>query len=595
MGVSGCGKSTVGAALAAALGVEFVDGDALHSAASVAKMGAGRPLVDDDRWPWLARVRSALRRPSGVVVACSALARRHRDSLRLADGVRFVFLAIDHDEAVQRVRLRTGHFLGSEVVASQFATLEVPSGTETDVVTVAAASPLSEIVERVRVELAQTTSGGRALVSAGGRQAVLTDAALDAHLEVIAHDALGCGARRVLLVPPDHTRLHGRAGDISTRLLRLLEAGGCDVGILPALGTHAALGDVQAGRLFGRAVAADRLLVHDWRSGLRHLGELAATEVEAVTEGRHAEPLAIEVDRQLFDRWDLVISVGQVVPHEVIGMANYTKNVMIGLGGASTIHRTHFVGAMCDLETIMGRAESPVRDLVDAAFDRFVAPLVDVMFVLTVVEDMGDHTVLRGLFAGRGGTGAGGGRAFRDASRLAAAVNVTTVDEPWGRVACWLSPAEMRSTWLGNKAIYRTRMAIADGGELLVLAPGIVRFGEDGEIDRLIRRHGYRGRAATLAAMADDPALRANPAAAAHLIHGSSEGRFRVTYCTDPATGGLTADEVRSVGYGWLPIQEAQAQLGVDGSTSSGARVDAAGEPFTFLRNPAAGLWAGPT
>src|ERR1700680_2434017 len=202
MGVSGCGKSTVGAALAAALGVEFVDGDALHSAASVAKMGAGHPLVDEDRWPWLAQVRSALRRPSGVVVACSALARRHRDSLRLADGVRFVFLAIDHDEAVQRVSLRTGHFMGSELVASQFATLEVPSDTETDVVTVAAASPLSEIVERVCAELAQTTSAGRALVSAGGPQAVLTDAALDAHLEVIAHDVLGCGARRGLLVAP---------------------------------------------------------------------------------------------------------------------------------------------------------------------------------------------------------------------------------------------------------------------------------------------------------------------------------------------------------------------------------------------------------
>src|ERR1700732_1378328 len=198
MGVSGCGKSAVGGALAGALGVEFVDADALHSAASVAKMGAGHPLVDDDRWPWLAQVRSALRRPSGVVVACSALARRHRDSLRLAGGGRFVFHPIDHDEAVQRVSLRAGHFMGSELVASQFATLEVPAANETDVVTVAAASPVPEIVERVRVELAQTTPAGRALVSAGGPQAVLTDTALDAHLEVIAHDVLRCGARRVL-------------------------------------------------------------------------------------------------------------------------------------------------------------------------------------------------------------------------------------------------------------------------------------------------------------------------------------------------------------------------------------------------------------
>ncbi len=292
--------------------------------------------------------------------------------------------------------------------------------------------------------------------------------------------------------------------------------------------------------------------------------------------------------------WDLIVSIGQVVPHEVIGMANYTKNLVIGLGGASTIHRTHFVGAVCDMETIMGHASSPVRDLVDAAFDRFLAPMVDVVFVLTVVEDVGDRTVLRGLFAGEGGSGRAGGAAYRAAAELARRVNVVEVDPPWRRVVCWLDPREMRSTWLGNKAVYRTRMAIADGGELLVLAPGVERFGEDDEIDALIRRHGYRGTDAIRRAMASDPALADNPAAVAHLIHGSSEGRFTITYCTDPGAGGLTEDEVTGVGYGWRHLADVRAALDVGEDTSSGARVDRDGESFMFLRNPAAGLWASP-
>ena len=236
-----------------------------------------------------------------------------------------------------------------------------------------------------------------------------------------------------------------------------------------------------------------------------------------------------------------MVSVGQVVPHEVIGMANYSKNLVIGLGGAATINRSHFLGAVCGMERIMGRPLGPVRDVVDAAFDRFVARRVEVLWILTVVEDAPDGTVQRGLFVGRGGSGASGGAAYRAAAALAAACNIDIVDEPVGRVACWLDPVEFRSTWLANKAIYRTRMAIADGGELVVLAPGVSRFGEDPSLDALIRRHGYHGTAATLDALASDPELADNLGAAAHLIHSSSEGRFSITYCTDPSTGGLRA------------------------------------------------------
>ncbi len=292
-----------------------------------------------------------------------------------------------------------------------------------------------------------------------------------------SHHVLAQGVQRVLLVPPDHTRLHSRAGLITSLLKREIEANGGTVGVLPALGTHVPMSQFDATLMFGDDIAATELLTHDWRSGLKTLGEIGAAEIAVITDGGYAEPIPIAVDTELFNGWDLVISVGQVVPHEVIGMANFTKNIVIGLGGAPTIHRSHFVGAVAGMEQIMGRATSAVRDVVDAAFDRFIAPLVPVLWVLTVIEDTGTAMVQRGLFVGEGDTMSSGGAAFRAAAALAQQTNIDIVDEPFPRVVCWLDAAEMHSTWLGNKAVYRTRMAIADGGELVVLAPGVGRFG----------------------------------------------------------------------------------------------------------------------
>ena len=393
-------------------------------------------------------------------------------------------------------------------------------------------------------------------------------------------------------MPPDHTRLHSRAGLITVLLKREIEANGGTVGVLPALGTHVAMADEAAALMFGDDIAAADLLVHDWRNGVRTLGEISAAEIAVITDGRYAEPIPIAVDAELFAGWDLVISVGQVVPHEVIGMANFTKNIVIGLGGAPTIHRSHFVGAVAGMEQIMGRATSAVRDVVDAAFDRFIAPAVPVLWVLTVIEDTGAAMVQRGLFVGEGDTMSSGGAAFRAAAALAQQTNIDIVDEPFERVACWLDAAEMHSTWLGNKAVYRTRMAIADDGELIVLAPGVQRFGEDPAIDALIRRHGYRGTPATLAAVANDPELAANLGAAAHLIHGSSEGRFRIVWCTDPDAGGLTQAEVEAVGYEWRSLPDELARLDVDATTVSGERLDRDGRRFDFIANPAMGLWS---
>ncbi len=598
MGVAGSGKTTVGQRLAEALDASFGDADTAHPAANVAKMTARIALTDADRWPWLARLRQDLADHDRIVITCSALTRPYRDLLRRAGGVRFVHLVIDPTTARDRVARRSGHFLGPDLVASQFAALEPIDADETDVVAIDATDALEGVIARALEAIATLAAGTTVgpVLADGAVDREITADELAAHVHAIVRDRIvGRDARRVLLVPPDHTRLHSRAGEITARLFDELEACGCEVGVLPAVGTHVAMTAADAERLFGGRIPHERLLRHDWRHGVVAVGEIDASEVAVVSRGRLTDALPIEIDRELLAGWDVVVSVGQVVPHEVIGMANFTKNLVIGLGGASTIDRSHFLGAVADMEQIMGRADSPVREVVDAAFDRFVAPAVRVLWVLTVMEATGDGVVQRGLFVGEGSSGASGGAAYRAAATLSASVNIEQVDPPFRRVVCWLDPHEFRTTWLANKAIYRTRMAIADGGELVVLAPGVGRFGEDDGIDRLIRRHGYRGTDAVLAALATDPELAASLGAAAHVIHGSTEGRFRVTYCTDPDHGGLTRSEVEGVGYEWRPLAAELAHLELDDQAPTGPRVDADGHPFAFIANPALGLWARPT
>ncbi len=597
MGVAGSGKTTIGRALAERWGCRFVDGDDLHPAANVDKMAAGIPLDDADRWPWLARVREVLRDEASVVVACSALARRYRDMLRQALGVRFAHLTIDAATATARITARSGHYMGASMVGGQFAALEPPAPDETDVLTVDDTGGVEDKVARITAEIGALPTGFGTTpdLAFGGPTADIGPEELAGAVDETARQIAG-RARRVVLVPPDHTRLHSYAGEITARLFTRLRAAGCEVAVLPALGTHVAMGGAQRRAMFGDGIPDGAYLVHDWRGGLTELGTITADEIGVLTGGQVTEALDVAVDRQIFDGWDVVVSIGQVVPHEVIGMANFTKNVVIGLGGAATIHRSHFIGAVSGMERLMGEASSPVRDVVDAAFDRFVAPLVDVSWILTVVEDAGDRRILRGLFTGRGGTAHSGGAAYRAAAALAAEANITVLDRPLQRVACWLDPVEFHSTWLGNKAIYRTRMVMAGGGELLVLAPAVRRFGEDALIDELIRRHGYRGTATALAAVAADAQLAANLGAAAHLIHGSSEGRFRIVYCTDPQAGGLSRDEVESAGYEWRALGETLDALGLDplGSDAgavAGPRRDRAGGEFFYVPNPALGLW----
>ncbi len=385
--------------------------------------------------------------------------------------------------------------------------------------------------------------------------------------------------KRVLVIPPDFTRFHSQAGPITRLIYDYYGANLTDV--LPALGTHSAMTPPQIAEMFP-GVPADLFRVHNWRTGITTVGEVPGEFVREVSEGAVDFPWPAQLANLIWaGNHDLILSVGQVVPHEVIGMANYNKNIFVGTGGAEGINKSHFVGAAYGMERMMGRANTPVRRMLNYASEKFTSHL-PIVYVHTVVGRGSDGKLqVRGLFVGDDIS------VFTKAAELSLQVNFEMLEEPLRKVVVYLDPAEFKSTWLGNKSIYRTRMAMADGGELIVLAPGLKEFGEDREIDRLIRKYGYRGTPATLAATRANAELRENLSAAAHLIHGSSEDRFSITYCP----GHLTREEIESVNFRYADLPAMTRRYDPD-QLKNGWNTLPDGEKVYYISNPALGLWA---
>ena len=394
-----------------------------------------------------------------------------------------------------------------------------------------------------------------------------------------ALDRLG-PRRKVLVLPPDFTRFHSQAG-ILTQYVREYY-GDRLAAVLPALGTHSPMDERQIREMFGE-MPLSLFKAHDWRNDVVTLGTVPPSYVSEITEGKLDFDWPVQVNKLLVEGgFDLILSVGQVVPHEVIGMANYNKNLFVGTGGSVAINRSHFVGAVYGMERIMGRADTPVRKLFNYGSDHFGHLLPPLVYVQTVVGrgEKGGMAV-RGLFVGDDI------EVFNRAAALALEVNFEMVPKPFKKCVVYLDPAEFKSTWLGNKAIYRTRMAMADGGELLILAPGVKEFGEDSQIDALIRKYGYCGTPKTLAAVRENADLQENLGAAAHLIHGSSEGRFNITY----APGHLTRDEVEGAGFAFADVKAMMARYHPD-TLKDGLNVMPDGEEIFFISNPSIGLWS---
>ncbi len=383
---------------------------------------------------------------------------------------------------------------------------------------------------------------------------------------------------KVLLLPPDYTRLYSGAGKITEILYDLLKDK-CRVDIMPALGTHEPMTREECEAFFGKEIPFEKIIVHNWRRDIVKIGEVPAEFVSSVSEGLVNDKIDVEVNRLIMDKsYDLIISIGQVVPHEVVGMANYSKNIFVGCGGSSMINSSHMLGAFYGMERIMGKDFSPVRKVFDYAQEHFLGD-VPLKYILTVTTNEGDETLIHGLYIGNER------RLFESAVELSQKINLVHVDRPFKKAVVYLDPREFKSTWLGNKAIYRTRMAIADGGELIILAPGVAKFGEDAENDRLIRKYGYVGREKILKLTAENDDLKGNLSVAAHLIHGSSDGRFRITYCTEKLSG----EEVTGAGFDYIPYSEAAGKY--DPRILKDGFHTEDGEEFFYISNPALGLW----
>ena len=414
------------------------------------------------------------------------------------------------------------------------------------------------------------------------REEGLTDAEITGLLDRALDDweARRGAVKKALLIPPDFTRFHSNAGFITRAVRKRLAAEGAKVDVMPALGTHAPVSESQWKTMFGD-IPYSEMIVHNWRTDVVRIGEIPAAEVEKISDGLWKEPVGVEVNRRLVEGgYDLVLSPGQVVPHEVIGMANHAKNIFVGIGGAEMINKSHMIGAVCGMEKAMGRDHTPVRRLFDYALGHFL-PDSPILWALTVNTAPGGVIRSHGLFIGEGR------RCLDEAVKLARIKNVDYVEHGLKKCVVYLDPSEFTSTWLGNKAIYRTRMAMADGGELVVLAPGVKRFGEDDAVDRLIRKYGYRGRLHTLEVFrrTDAADLRANMGAAAHLIHGSSDGRFKITYCVS----NITREEVEGVGFAAADYGETAARY--DPAALKYGYNTVGGEEVYFIPNPALGLW----
>ena len=396
---------------------------------------------------------------------------------------------------------------------------------------------------------------------------------------VEARKRLSAKPRRVLLLPPDITRMHSGSGLITELLYNIFSAE-ADVHVIPTLGQHVPHTPEENRKMFG-SIPNERIHAHDWRGGCVPVGEISAEEVKASCGGVADWAMPIVLNRMLMEEpWDLIINVGHVVPHEVLGFANHNKNYFIGLGGKDLICAAHLMAATCGIENNLGCLVTPVRACFNVAEERYLGKLPDLYVQVVMARNANNELVHTGVYVGDDLD------TYLEAAKQSREQNITMLDEPLKKVVCVMQEDEFFSTWVANKAVYRTRMAIADGGELIILAPGLKRFGEQPDVDALIRKYGYCGTPKVMEHYRRQPDMQDLAHATAHLIHGSSEDRFKITY----APGHLNQAEVESVGFGYTDLKKAWERYRPDGRRE-GWNKTADGEDYFFIPTPSAGLW----
>jgi nickel-dependent lactate racemase len=389
--------------------------------------------------------------------------------------------------------------------------------------------------------------------------------------------------KRVLLLPPDITRMHSGAGRLTEMLFNRFKDE-ADVHVIPTLGQHVPHTPAENRQMFG-AIPNERIHAHDWRGGVTHIGEIPADFVKDISNGAADWAIPISLNTMLMtESWDIIINVGHVVPHEVLGFANHNKNYFIGLGGKDLICAAHMAAASYGIENNLGNLITPLRACFNKAEDQYLGALPDLYVQVVLARNEADQLVHTGVYVGDDL------ETYLGAARQSREQNITVFEEPVDKIVCVMQGDEFFSTWVANKSVYRTRMALADGGELIVIAPGLKRFGEQPEVDAFIRKYGYVGTPRVMDAYRKNADMQDLAHATAHLIHGSSEDRFNITY----APGHLSQHEIEGVNFGFLDINEARERYRPD-ECKQGWNTTADGERYYFIPTPSAGLWAHPS
>ncbi len=386
--------------------------------------------------------------------------------------------------------------------------------------------------------------------------------------------------KSVLLLPPDITRFHSGAGKITAFFYDELTRRGASVKVLPALGTHAPMKEEELIRMFGGGIPQDAYLVHDFRTAVTEIGTVPADVMTEISQGLFTEDVHVSVNRELVSgKYDAILSIGQVISHEIAGMAGYTKNLLVGCGGGEMINVSHFLGVFYGLERLLGVDHNPVRDLFDYVQENILNRIMPLTFVQTVMLQENGEDTYRGVFISSDRS------AFEAAAALCRKVNFNYVDRPVQKCVVWMDPESYHSTWVTNKAIYRTELAVEKGGEIIIIAPGVKMFGENDLADGIIRRYGYLPRETVLKLRETEPILAENLSMAGHLIHGSPDG-IRVTYCTN----GLSREEIEHANFGYLSVEEALKRYPCE-NWDTGWQTLEDGEEIYFVRNAGLGMW----
>lgn len=386
--------------------------------------------------------------------------------------------------------------------------------------------------------------------------------------------------RRVLLLPPDITRAHSGVGRL-TEMLYEHFGREAEVHVIPTLGQHVPHTRAENGRMFG-SIPEERIHAHDWRGGCVEVGLIPADFVRDATAGVADWPIPIVLNRMLIEeRWDLVINLGHVVPHEVLGFANHNKNYFIGLGGKDAICASHMAAACYGIENNLGTLTTPLRACFNKAEEDYLGDLPDLYVQVVMARNQENELVHTGVYVGDDL------ETYLEAARQSREQNITVFDEPIRKAVCVMQEDEFVSTWVANKAVYRTRMALADNGELVIIAPGLKRFGEQPEVDAFIRKYGYVGTPKVMEQYHLNADMQDLAHATAHLIHGSSEGRFRIIY----APGHLSREEIEGVNFGYADLAQTMAKYPPD-HLREGFNDLPNGERVFFIPTPSAGLWA---